>query len=90
MSGTSEAEARKALGRLKRAVEKGRRELEALEGALRKVEGEDFPQGDYTRAASELSQVAEFADAEGRRLQAKVLEAGGLEPGRIRRSSSVD
>ncbi len=83
-----ESEARKALGRLKRALEKGRRELRALEGAIRTAEGEDFPAAAYEEAERALGELLGFSEEEGHRLQAKVLERGGLEPGRVRRSSS--
>jgi hypothetical protein len=34
-----------------------------------------------------LAKVLEFLEEEGHRLEEKILETGGLEPGRIRRSS---
>lgn len=82
-----ESEARKALARLTRSLEKSRRELDALAGAIRHAEGEDFPVGAYRQAEEWLDRSLDFAEEEGRRLQAKILEAGGLEPGRIRRSA---
>jgi len=85
---TVESEARKALARLKRAVEKSRREMEALEGAIRHAEGQDFPSDDYRQAEARIQALAEFVEEEGQRLQEKVLQSGGLEPGRVRRSSS--
>lgn len=85
---TAESEARKALGRLQRALEKGRRELAALTGALRHAEGEDFPRDVYLDAEADLERLLSFAREEGERLQEKILRAGGLEPGRVRRSSS--
>jgi N-acyl-D-aspartate/D-glutamate deacylase len=84
---TPESEARKALNRLARALEKGRRELDALAGAIRHAEGDDFPAEAYAGAEGRLSSLLEFVEEEGARLQEKVLQAGGLEPGRIRRSS---
>jgi hypothetical protein len=87
---TTEGEARKALNRLRRALEKSVRELEAVEGALRHAEAEDFPRGAYDRAAAGIGELIAFVDEEGERLQEKVLQAGGLEPGRIRRSSARD
>jgi len=86
---TVESEARKALARLKRAVEKSRREMEALEGAIRHAEGDDFPEDDYRQAEARIQALVEFVEEEGRRLQEKVLRSGGLEPGRVRRSSST-
>jgi len=84
---TAEREARRALARLQRAVDKTRRELVTLRGALETVEGEDFPQSEYGEIDQHLNAVDEFTGREGRRLQAKILMAGGLEPGRVRRSS---
>lgn len=85
---SAEKEARKALNRLRRALEKGVRELDALEGAIRNAEGDDFPVAEYEAVRERLSTVLDFLEEEGQRLEAKVLETGGLEPGRIRRSSS--
>jgi hypothetical protein len=84
---SAEKEARKALNRLRRAIEKGLRELDALEGAIRHAEGGDFPEGGYEAVRLQLGAVMDFLEEEGRRLEAKILETGGLEPGRIRRSS---
>ncbi len=85
---TVESEARKALNRFRRALEKTRREMEALSGALRHAEGGDFPAAEYGDADARIEALLEFAEEEGRRLENKVLQAGGLEPGRVRRSSS--
>jgi hypothetical protein len=68
-------------------MEKGLRELDALEGAIRHAEGEDFPMVEYEAVRHQLSAMMDFLEEEGRRLEAKILETGGLEPGRIRRSS---
>jgi len=83
---TAEKEARKALNRLRRAVEKSRRELEALVGAIRHAEGDDFPAGEYELAQNRIDRILDFLDEEGQRLEAKILQTGGLEPGRLRRS----
>jgi hypothetical protein len=85
---TPESEARKALNRLARALEKSRRELDALAGAIRHAEGEDFPVAAYDQAEGRISSLLDFVEEEGQRLQEKVLQSGGLEPGRVRRSSS--
>lgn len=84
-----ESEARKALNRLTRALEKSRRELESLEAAIRHAEGDDFPADEYAEAHARIDQLLEFGKEEGARLQAKILRSGGLEPGRVRRSSSL-
>lgn len=86
MSATSaEGEARRALGRLARSLEKARREMEALQGALRHAEGSDFPTEEYDTVKDALASVERFVEEEGERLQRKILEQGGLEPGRVRR-----
>ena len=82
---SAEKEARKALNRLRRAVEKSHRELETLVGAIRHAEGDDFPASEYEETRGRLEEVLSFLEEEGRRLEAKILETGGLEPGRIRR-----
>lgn len=80
-----ESEARKALNRLKRAAEKAQRELDALDGALRRAEGSDFPAEVYEQMDAALQHILDFTEEEGARLQDKILHAGGLEPGRVRR-----
>ena len=87
MTDSAESHARKALNRLRRATEKALLELDALEGALASAEGEDFPQHAYVGLRSRLTEVLEFTDEESVRLQEKILQAGGLEPGRVRRST---
>ncbi len=82
---SAESEARKALARLRRAAEKAERELHALEGALRHAEGPDFPVETYAVTRDALRRILDFADDEAERLQEKILHAGGLEPGRVRR-----
>lgn len=82
---SAESEARKALNRLRRAAEKAERELAELEGALRHAEGSDFPEDDYRNVSAALQGVLDFTEEEARRLQEKILHAGGLEPGRVRR-----
>ena len=88
MTDAAAAEARKALNRLRSSVEKALRELSVLEGALARAESEDFPRGIYARARSQLTVLLDFTDEEARRLQEKILHAGGLEPGRMRRGRS--
>lgn len=87
MTDSAESHARKALNRLRRAMEKALLELDALEVALASAEGEDFPWGTYAGLRSRLSEVLEFTDEESTRLQEKILQAGGLEHGRVRRST---
>lgn len=83
---SAESEARRALQRLRRAVQKGLREAEQLAGALRHVEADDFPEDVHDRVRACLDEVLQLCDEESQRLQEKVLQAGGLEPGRVRRS----
>ena len=85
---SAEKEARKALHRLRRALEKSGRELDALERAIRRAEGDEFPAEEYEALRRRLALDLDFLEEEGRRLEAKILETGGLEPGRIRRSST--
>ena len=87
MAESAEKEARKALARLRRAVEKSRRELDTLTGAIRSAEGEAFPEDEYEAMRDHMAAILDFTEEEGRRLEAKILQAGGLEPGRVRRSS---
>lgn len=80
-------EARRALNRLRRAVLKAEEELGAVAGALRHAEGADFPSADFNDAAQQLQAVARFIDEQEQRLQEKILHAGGIEPGRVRRGT---
>lgn len=86
MSKSVESEARKALNRLRRALEKTRHELDAVAGALRSAEGDDFPHGEFDAANGHLVAVEMFVDEQAERIEDKMLSSGGLEPGRIRRS----
>ncbi len=90
MSSSTEGEARKAMNRLTRAVEKAERELDAVAGALRHAEGADFPGDDFDEAAARLAGVRLFIDEQSQRLADKILRAGGLEPGRVRRTGGGD
>ena len=89
MSDSVEREARRALTRLRRAVEKSMAELESVGGALRHAEGSDFPAEAFDDAASKLHAVTEFIDEQSERLEEKILHAGGLEPGRVRRTGGM-
>ena len=86
MSDPAAREARRALQRLRRAVEKTEAELAAVRGALRHAEGDDFPASDFDAAAGHAAVLATFCDEQAERLEDKILHAGGLEPGRLRRS----
>ena len=66
-------------------MEKAEREMGALEGALIHAEGDDFPADLYDDVGRAVRRVLDFTDEEGARLQEKILHAGGLEAGRVRR-----
>lgn len=85
MTHSIESEARKALTRLRRALEKTRHELEAVAGALQHAEGSDFPHADFDQAVGHLGAVESFVDEQAERIEEKILSSGGLEPGRVRR-----
>lgn len=82
---SAESEARRALHRLRRAMEKAEREMADLEGALVHAEGDEFPADAYGEARTAIRAVLDFAEDEGERLREKILHTGGLEPGRVRR-----
>ncbi|HEY0674331.1 MAG TPA: hypothetical protein VGD27_18800 [Longimicrobiales bacterium] len=86
MKGSAESEARKALNRLRRALEKTTHELQAVRGALERAEGSDFPQAEFDAAQQHIDGIDAFIDEQAERIEEKMLSAGGLEPGRIRRS----
>ncbi|HEX7117229.1 MAG TPA: hypothetical protein VF212_00470 [Longimicrobiales bacterium] len=85
MTGAAERDARRALARLRRAVEKTARELETAENALRALGGDPLPAQVFEEAANHLLAVGEFIDEQAERLEARILEAGGLDPERLRR-----
>ena len=80
-------EARRALTRLNRALEKAQSELDAAAGALRHAEAGDFPAADFDAAAEHIAGAIRFVEEQEERLQEKILHAGGLEPGRVRRGT---
>lgn len=83
---TPEADTRRALARLRRAVEKARREVRGLREALDRSEADGFPGDDYAGMDEHLAAVAELVGREQARQQAVILRAGGIAPGRLRRS----
>jgi len=89
MRGTVEGEARRALARLRRALEKAGRELDAVAGTLRHAEAEDFPAAEFEEASSHLNALHAFVEEQEERLEQKILTAGGLDPGRIRRTGGL-
>jgi hypothetical protein len=89
MKNSPESEARRALARLRRAMEKAQRELADVHGALRHAEADDFPAADFAAAETHLQGVIQFVTEQAERLEEKMLHAGGLEPGRVRRTGST-
>jgi hypothetical protein len=86
VKGSAESEGKRSLSRLRRAIEKAERELEAVQGALRHAEGSDFPEQAFRDAVTNIRMLETFVDEQEERLADKILHAGGLEPGRVRRS----
>ena len=84
---TPESEARRALVRLRRALEKARREVRGLREALDASEAEGFPGDDYAEMDDHLAAVTDLVNREQARQQAKILRAGGIGPGRLRGSA---
>ena len=86
MKGSAESEARKALNRLRRALEKTQHELESVRGALAHAEGTDFPHQEFAAAQDHIAAIESFIEEQAERIEEKMLASGGLEPGRIRRA----
>lgn len=82
-------DARRALNRLRRAMERAAVELDAVAGALRHAEAQDFPAAEFAQAAENLDRVIQFIDEQEQRIQEKLLHAGGIEPGRVRRGGQA-
>lgn len=87
MTGAAEREVRRSLARVRRALDRAGRELELIETTMRDAEGGDFPADVFEDAAQHLHAVGEFIDEQAERLEAKILEAGGVEPGRVQRGA---
>ncbi|MCE2398001.1 MAG: hypothetical protein J4F34_02985 [Gemmatimonadetes bacterium] len=84
MQRTPEGEARRGLARLRRAIEKARREVRGLRAALAQAEADGFPGDDYAEMDRHLAAAAELVLREASRQQAKVLRAGGIAPSGVR------
>ena len=84
---TPEAETRRALARLRRALEKARREVRGLREGLDESEADGYPADDYAEMEGHLDAVTELVNREQTRQQAKILRAGGIGPGRLRGSA---
>ncbi len=84
---TPEAETRRALARLRRALEKARREVRGLREGLDESEADGYPADDYAEMEGHLDAVSELVNREQTRQQAKILRAGGIGPGGLRGSA---
>ena len=84
---TLEGETRRALSRLRRAVEKARREVRTLRQLLEQSEADGFPGDDYAEMDEHLGTVTELVNREQARQQAKILRSGGISPGKLRGSA---
>ena len=82
---TPEAETRRALARLRRAIEKARREIRGLRDLLDESEAEGYPADDYAEMDEHLSAVTDLVGREQSRQQAKILRSGGIGANRLRR-----
>ena len=83
---TPEAETRRALARLGRAIEKARRELWGLREGLDESEEDGYPGDDYAEMEEHLRAVTDLLKHEQARQQAKILRAGGIGSPRLQRS----
>ena len=85
---TPEAETRRALARLRRAIEKARREVRGLRELLDRSEADSYPGDDYAEMDEHLSALTELVGREQARQQAKILRGGGITPNRLQRSTT--
>ena len=79
----TDADIRRALARLHRALEKARREVRGLREALEQSEADGFPGDDYAEMESHLVSVVDLVKREQARQQLKILRSGGIAPGRV-------
>lgn len=86
---TPEAETRRALARLRRALEKARREIRGLRELLHQTEADGFPGDDYAEMDDHLVAVVEMVNREQARQQAKILRGGGISAGRLEGAPSL-
>lgn len=83
---TPEAETRRALARLRRALEKAKREVRGLREGLDESEADGYPGDEYAEMEEHLGAVTDLVNREQARQQAKILRAGGMASGGLRRS----
>ena len=80
---TPDADIRRALNRLQRALEKARREIRGLRETLEQAEADGFPGDDYAEMENHLASVVDLVKREQTRQQLKILRSGGIAPGRL-------
>ena len=80
---TLDADIRRALNRLQRALEKARREVRGLQEALEQSEADGFPGDDYAEMENHLASVVDLVKREQARQQLKILRSGGIAAGRL-------
>ncbi len=80
---TPDADIRRALNRLQRALEKARREVRGLRETLEQAEADGFPGDDYAEMENHLASVVDLVKREQARQQLKILRSGGIAPGRL-------
>ena len=80
---TPDADIRRALNRLQRALEKARREIRGLQEALEQSEADGFPGDDYIEMENHLASVVDLVKREQARQQLKILRSGGIAAGRL-------
>lgn len=79
----TDADIRRALARLHRALEKARREIRGLRKSLAQSEADGFPGDDYAAMEDHLASVVDLVKSEQTRQQLKVLRSGGIAPGKL-------
>lgn len=80
---TPDADIRRALNRLQRALEKARREVRGLQEALEQSEADGFPGDDYNEMEHHLASIVDLVKREQARQQLKILRSGGIAAGRL-------
>lgn len=79
----TDADIRRALARLHRALEKARREVRGLREALEESEADGFPGDDYAEMDNHVVSALDLVKNEQTRQQLKILRSGGIAPGRL-------
>ncbi len=79
----TDADIRRALARLHRALEKARREIRGLREALEQSEADGFPGDDYAEMDNLVVSALDLVKNEQTRQQLKILRSGGIAPGRL-------